>query len=142
MSDFAPSIRPHPDKLRSLATLATQSPLKGLVWELKLVTHDIKYWLCTQTSSGEAGSFVSGRVVAESVTPNPATGRHDMLEYGPDDVSELQGIDYIRGLTDQIQALEQHQQHDYTHARAQELDDARRDLHLALVALGLKAPIA
>jgi len=112
----------------------------GLVWELKLVTRDTKYWLCTHGSSGDGGPFVSGRVVAESVKPNPETGRHDILEYGPEDVPELQGVDYIRGLTDQIQDLERQQLEQFSHARAQEQDEARRDLRHALAALGLTAP--
>jgi hypothetical protein len=144
MSDFVRSVRPTPDALRALPTQETETPAEGVAWELKLVTDDAKYWLCTQGNGGESGrcsQFVAGRVIVEPRTPDPETGEAEMVDYGPENVRELQGVDYIDRLVGQIELLKRQQDKDFTHAHAKDIEEAQRDLKKALATLGLKPPL-
>lgn len=142
MSDPVRIVRPSPDTLRALPTLATESPADGVVWELKKVTDLVNYWLCTRgyEPGNDAGcaAFVAGRAIAECRTKNPETGEFDMIDYGPENVRELQAIDFVWRLTEEIERLEREQEAEHTWDRQKAIDEARRDREQAMKALQLK----
>jgi hypothetical protein len=135
MSDPIRSVRPSVDALQALPTIETESPDEGVVWELKKVTDDTKYWLCTQGTGGPSGkctAYKAGRVIAESL----ATG--EMPDYGPENIRELQGIDFIHRLTDEIEVLERDQKAEFTWERQKQIDEARRHRDQTMASKGLK----
>jgi hypothetical protein len=137
MTNFAQYISPHPDALRALKTIETETPAEGVLWELKRVTPDVKYWLCTKGNeprgtvidgrSTEA-PFKAGDVIVENRTADPETGECEMTVYGPDDVRRLQGLEYIGELYRRALALLKKQGKEFTNVRDKEIRDILREI--------------
>jgi hypothetical protein len=157
MSELSPSIRPTPRHLATLPTLQTWAPDDGfrrqlaavsgapcpdVLLDMKLVSGDVKYWLCTrgyaEKRSGVPGSCVVGRVMAENMETDPDTGACECQDYGPDDVKVLQGFDYCNALRRQLAKLTREQETHFTYDRAKEIGDIRGELRAVMVAEGFK----
>ena len=109
-------IRPTPEKLREMPTLGIQTHEDGTeVWgeharqlgvefklELKLVTPEEKYWLCTQGST-DPNSDVPRNWIVGNVTIFFPDGGSSV--YGPDDVATNQKFDYLKMLREKVYSL-------------------------------------
>jgi hypothetical protein len=102
-----PSIRPDPEYLKTLPTLAVLTPkvaskaMKKFCsadrfdyrLELKLETHDARYWLITRWSAKGPSVVRRGVVLHESLTAN-ARGQYEMIPYTLAVAKKLQQYDY------------------------------------------------
>jgi hypothetical protein len=109
-------IRPDPEELRGMPTLDAMTAESGtddwrervlelcpdLRLELKLVTPDEKYWLCTQgitdPSVGGPEDWIVGNVTIEF--PDG-----EMMPYSPGDLKKLQALDYQNMLRKELERL-------------------------------------
>jgi hypothetical protein len=114
-------IRPTPDFLRGLPTLAVETPNDGTETvrerarelgidfrlELKLETRRARFWLCTQGADAPGrgpDNWVVGYVTAESREADEA-GDYSMIPYGPDQVKTVQKTDYVNMLREELDVL-------------------------------------
>jgi hypothetical protein len=158
MSDLFPSIRPTPQHLATMATIeswapdedtrqqiaaVSGAPCQDVLWELKLVTEETKYWLCTRGYAERKpgvipDSFVVGRAIVDSLEPDPETGECALIDYGTEEVKELQGVDYLNALRAQLEEFVEEQEERYTREREDEVDDLRNEIESVAAAQGLK----
>jgi hypothetical protein len=135
MSGIAEYVRPKPEQLRAMPMLRTLTPEEGVVLELKMETDRGRFWLCTagapQCGDGICGAYVVGRASVETLEPDE-NGERWFMDYGDDDVTRLQGIDYMRGLSDELDKLIDEQDADFTNERATRIDSIRKELHALL----------
>jgi hypothetical protein len=131
----ARAVRPTADYLRQLPTLETITQddwpevmehvpphrRRDFTLELKLVTAEAKYWLCTkgypepptltaeETGAGyglrQAEMYVAGYVSIEPRERGPGRAR-EFLPYGPGETAWFQGVDYWRMLADECERLQ------------------------------------
>jgi hypothetical protein len=142
MAEMWSEILWEPHGLRAIPTLETKTPAEGVVWELKSVTKHTKFWVCTAGTGGEGGqcgAYTAGRVIAESLTPDPKTGEREIHDYGAEDVAKRYRFDYITMLRVWILSLERQQKAEFTNDRANEIAQSRRDFNAAMRALGFGA---
>jgi hypothetical protein len=116
-------LRPSAQALRELPTLDTRTPERGVTeelrkavgelgaadfcLELKLRTPTREYWLCTRgfakSVPGHLEGFTVGYVTVDSKDED---GLCDSVTYGPNDVRTLHGLDYLRALRTELEALQ------------------------------------
>jgi hypothetical protein len=121
---MAKQIRPRAEYLATLPTLEVDTPEKSADavsdWarplgvnyrlELKLVTDQYRYWLCTQgATTGQPGgvaNLVVGYVTMESIEPDEH-GECSLYAYGPEDTAWFQGLDYAHMLREDVEQLKE-----------------------------------
>jgi hypothetical protein len=144
-------IRPKAEKLRELPTLEQRVLLdksgKQLrayclekqinpVWELKLVTSEARYWLCTQGLPEFPGPYkgadlVAGLMVGDVIPEflNQKGKWEQDKPYAPKEALALQKYDYCRQLFERIAQLRQLQNSAFSWDRAKEIADLRQEFH-------------
>jgi hypothetical protein len=128
MTETANDIRPTPEHLRNLPTLAIRTmdqcselhrellQADGIDWvaELKVDTPEVRYWLCTRGLENAQPEWTEGCVVGY-VTPEyrkrdgswvPGTA------YGSAEVARLQGMDYLHKLRHELRGLRDREEND------------------------------
>lgn len=141
MSTTQNMIRPRAEYLAKLPTQAVQTSeddndgvaeyarSQGIKYrnELKLVRNGYRYWLVTLGVSDGANYFCKGHVIMEPIEPDE-NGECECWDYGPDDVTWLQGLDYFNALEADRERLEDEQEDEFTHEREAQIDAIQAEL--------------
>jgi hypothetical protein len=149
-------LRPRAEYLQSLPTLAVETPEAavseavreytrhyGVVFrlELKLVTTERRYWLCTQglppgtvQPGSELESWTVGFVTIDPLQPDEAGGCW-RCAYGPDSASFLQGLDYLAMLYVERECLKRLNEKDFTWETVRQLDATQAEIERVIASL-------
>jgi len=150
MGAAAAALRPRPEQLGRLPTLGLLTPadcpgpLRRLarragvdfLLELKLVTAEARYWLCTRgaerPAAGLPDCWVEGHVLPEYLLPGG--GREFGDPDGPAAASALQAADYVNYLRAECDRLEGQHEREPSHDLARRVEEARVEVRQALLA--------
>jgi hypothetical protein len=110
--------------------------------ELKLVTREYKYWLCTKGLapglapkwSGVLENWTAGYVTMKSLMPDEH-GDCSMWAYGPDSVQWLQGLDYLEMLRTECDRLTRLHRQQPSWETAKELDATCEEVRQVIASL-------
>jgi hypothetical protein len=129
-------IRPDLTALRRLPTIHQVAESWGRL-ELKLETHDTRYWITTEgaprKTSGLPLNYVIDYVTVEKRSPD---GRWDLKAvYSPEAWKLSQGFDYCQVLTAELERQKAAQEEEFTWDRVREIESLERELALANAAI-------
>jgi hypothetical protein len=154
MGKAANRIRPSPEYLQQLPTLAVETDDQGrealrescrrhgFAWaqELKLVTPEVRYWITTrglkEIRAGMDEGFVIGFVTPEDLNPDGTweTGR----SYGPQETTWFQGKDYYRMLSKEHTRLVEQQAQKPSQEFAKQIQATFREMEMVMERLQRK----
>lgn len=141
MGEPKPDLWPRAEVLQALPTLKTKTLGHGIgaamrkraqqlginfQLDLKLVTKDYEYWLCTRGAAerqeGEPDIWVVGYITR--IALRPAEVEDECITYGPESVKDQQAWDYLKMLADErvrLKEMEEESPSPENRARIQEL---------------------
>jgi hypothetical protein len=154
MTQTTSDIRPRPEHLRELPTLATRTTdqctalhrqlleADGIDWvtELKLDSAEVRYWLCTRGLDHARPDWSEGCVVGY-ITPEYRRSDGTWvpgLAYGSAEVDRLQGMDYLHKLLRELRHLHDREKNDVSWALKKQIDATQDELYTVSRILGYK----
>jgi hypothetical protein len=112
--------------------------------ELKLETLEFRYWLCTEglpePKQGLSGSYVVGHVVREYREESGAW-QFDEAKYGPDDVKELQALDFFDLLRYECEGRLMEHESNFSWESAKRVDEIVLEMQAILEQLKTLPPV-